>query len=164
MNNRLLALLALLTSLLFVPAHALERGTEAEALALVHKAIEYFKKNGLDKTIASVNDLHGPFIRHDLYITITDLRGRNLAHGGNHRIVGVDLIDLRDTDGRYLIRERIALVKAQGKGWQDYRFTNPGSGQIEPKSAYSELIDELIFTCGAYQALPQRPSPLPSTH
>jgi len=49
------------------------------------------------------------------------------------------------------VKERIALVKAKGKGWQDYKFTNPVSKKIEGKTAYIELCDGMIFGCGVYK-------------
>lgn len=130
---------------------AQEHGSAAQAVALVQKAISYYQKNGKEKTIAAVNENKGIFIDRDLYITITDQAGKSLAHGGNHRIVGVNILELRDADGKYFIRERIALVKERQKGWQKYKFVDPVRQRIEVKSAYSELADGLIFTCGIYE-------------
>ena len=43
------------------------------------------------------------------------------------------------------------LAKTKGKGWQDYKFTNPVSKKIEQKSAYIEKVDDLIVGCGVYK-------------
>ena len=49
-------------------------------------------------------------------------------------MVGKDLIDLKDVDGKEFVRERVALGKSKPSFWQDYKFTNPVSKKIEPKS------------------------------
>ena len=131
---------------------ASEHGTAAEAVALVQKVIVYMKANGRDKTIAEINDLHSTRFRdRDLYVTINDLQAKNLAHGANAKMQGKDLIELKDADGKAFMRERLDLVKAKGKGWQDYKFVNPVSKQIEQKSMYFEKHDDLIINCGIYK-------------
>ncbi len=129
-----------------------EHGTAAEAVALVQKVIVYMKANGRDKTIAEINDLQSTRFRdRDLYVTINDLQAKNLAHGANAKMQGKDLIELKDADGKAFMRERLDLVKAKGKGWQDYKFVNPVSKQIEQKSMYFEKHDDLIINCGIYK-------------
>lgn len=49
------------------------------------------------------------------------------------------------------MRERLALAKKDGKGWQEYKFVNPQSGQIEQKAMYFELVDAIIINCGIYK-------------
>jgi signal transduction histidine kinase len=66
-------------------------------------------------------------------------------------MIGKDLSDLKDADGKYFVRERIELVKKKGSGWQDYKFVNPVSKQIEPKSMYVERYEDVIVGCGVYK-------------
>ena len=42
-----------------------------------------------------------------------------------------------------MIKKGIAFIKTNGKGtfWQDYKFTNPTTQKIEPKSMYCEKLD-----------------------
>ncbi|HEX8957876.1 MAG TPA: histidine kinase, partial [Burkholderiaceae bacterium] len=42
--------------LFFTQVQAADHGTAQEAVALVHKAIDYYKKNGKEKTYAMIND------------------------------------------------------------------------------------------------------------
>ncbi len=126
-------------------------GTEAEAKAMVEKAIAYYKANGKDKTFAEVNNKQGQFVKEDLYVTVYDLNGKCLAHGANKSMIGLDLIGFKDADGKLYIKERVDVAKAKGKGWQEFKFTNPVSKKIEPKTAYFEKADDYIFMCGAYK-------------
>ena len=43
------------------------------------------------------------------------------------------------------------LAKSKGSFWQDYKFTNPTSKKIEPKSMYCEKVDELVACAGIYK-------------
>jgi cytochrome c len=127
--------------------------TAPEAVAMVQKVIAAIKANGRDKTFAEINDVNGTKFRdRDLYVTINDMTGKNLAHGANPKMQGKDLIDLKDADGKFFVRERLERAKTgAGKGWQDYKFVNPLSKQIENKSMYFERYEDIIINCGIYK-------------
>lgn len=146
-----LALFVMSCSLAGPSLAAGERGTADEAVAMVQRVIAYMKANGKDKAIAEVNNLNGQFRDRDLYVTINDLHAKTLAHGANAKMQGKDLIDLKDADGKLFMRERLELVKAKGKGWQDYKFVNPVTKQIEPKAMYFEKYEDVIVNCGIYK-------------
>ncbi|MGQ9695845.1 MAG: cache domain-containing protein [Thermodesulfobacteriota bacterium] len=128
-----------------------EFGTKEEAEALVKKAISLIKSEGKEKAFAEINNPKGKFVDRDLYIFVYDLNGKCVAHGFNPKMIGKDLLEIKDADGRYFVKERIEIGKTKGKGWQDYKFTNPLSKKIELKSAYIEKIDDLIVGCGVYK-------------
>jgi cytochrome c len=132
-------------------AAAGKHGTAAEAEAMVKKAVNYYKANGRDKAFAEFNNLKGQFVRGDLYVMVYDLNGKNLAHGANSKMIGKDLIDLKDADGKAFVKERVEIAKEKGKGWQDYKWTNPVTHKIEEKTAYFVKIDDVIICCGAYK-------------
>jgi len=130
---------------------AAEFGTAAEAEAMVKKAIALIKSEGKEKAFAEFNNLKGKFTDRDLYITVYDLKGICLAHGANSKMIGKDLIDLKDSDGKAFVKERMELARTQGKGWQDYKFTNPVSKKIEPKAMYFEKFEDVVVACGIYK-------------
>lgn len=152
--KRLFAVLAAVALSLFaLQGHAqqkVERATTAEAEAMVKKAIAFYKKNGKDKSIAEFVKSPGPFVDRDLYITLYTPDGMALAHI-NPKMVGKNMIDLRDADGKYHIKERLEASQKAPSGWQDFKFFNPVSQQIEPKRMYWEKYDGLVFACGAYK-------------
>jgi cytochrome c len=154
MNKLLATGLALCLSLASIPAFAAnEHATAPEAVAMVQKVIAAIKANGREKTFAEINDVNGGKFRdRDLYVTINDLTGKNLAHGANPKMQGKDLIDLKDGDGKFFVRERLERAKASpGKGWQDYKFVNPVSKQIENKSMYFERYEDIVINAGIYK-------------
>ena len=139
---------ALLFSAL-APAQALPRPADGDAVAMVKKAIQFYDQNGRAKALAEFMRPGSPFIDRDLYVVVYDMEGVALAHT-NARMVGKNLIDLRDADGKYIQRERIAEARAHASGWQRYKFYNPVDRKVEPKHMYWEKHDGLVFACGVY--------------
>ena len=132
-------------------AFATERGTAAEAEAMVKRAAEYVKKNGRDNAFKEFSNPQGQFIDRDLYVMVYDLNGINLAHGSNAKMIGKDLIDLKDADGKPFIRERIEAAKSRGRGWQDYKWLNPTTRRIEDKATYFERHEDFVISAGIYK-------------
>lgn len=130
---------------------AAERGTRDEAVSMVKKVIASMKAKGRDKTIAEINKIDSPFRDRDLYITVLDMQGNELAHGANRKMQGVNILELKDEDGKPFIKERIELAKKKGSGWQDYKFVDPTTKKIEPKSMYFEKVEDVVVNCGVYK-------------
>jgi cytochrome c len=116
----------------------------------VKKAIAYYDKNGRDKSLEEFSRSPGPFVDRDLYVTVLTLQGDSLAHI-NPKQRGKNMLDFRDTDGKYAIKERLEVAKAQGKGWHEFKFANPVTKKIEVKRNYLEVHDNLVFSAGAFR-------------
>jgi len=145
---------ALLAAFCFGPmlSHAAEGGaTEAEATAMVKKGVAFIKSQGKDKAFAEISNKGGQFVDRDLYLVVYGLDGTVHAHGANVKMVGKNLIDLKDVDGKAFVKERVDLAKSKGSFWQDYKFTNPENKKIEPKSMYCEKLDDMVVCGGIYK-------------
>ncbi len=133
------------------PAWASTQATKEEAVAMVKKAVTAIKTSGADKLYAEINTPAGKWIDRDLYVVVYGLDGMSLAHGANPKQVGVMLIDRKDIDGKEFIKERVELAKAKGSFWQDYKFQNPATKKIEPKTMYCERLNETAVCAGVYK-------------
>ena len=132
-------------------AHA-SNASKDEAMAMVKKGIAFIKANGIDKGYAEISNKGGVFIDRDLYLVVYGLDGKCLAHGANPKQIGKDLIDLTDVDGKYFVKERVQLARTKPAGfWQDYKFTNPVSKKIEPKTMYCEKLGDTAVCGGVYK-------------
>jgi signal transduction histidine kinase len=129
------------------------KGTAAEATVMVQKAVAHLKKVGRDKAFADFNNKSGAFTDRDLYVVVYDMKGKVLAHGANEKLIGKDVLELRDNDGKYFVKERVEMMSKgpDAKGWQDYKFMNPVTRQIEPKSMFLQRLDDMIVGCGIYK-------------
>ncbi len=132
-------------------AWAGDTGTKEEAVALVKKAIEYLKANGNDKAFEAFSNPQGQFVDRDLYVVVYDLNAKCLAHGQKKSMVGKELLDFKDVDGKPFMRERVELMKQKPSAWQEYKFMNPVTKQVEPKEMYLERFGDLIVGAGVYK-------------
>ncbi len=129
-----------------------EHGTAEEAKANVQKAIVYLKANGEEKTFAEINNPKGQFINKDLYIFVYNREGLCMAHGSDPDLIGSNLFEMQDRDGKFLVQEFIKTVDKSGSGWVDYKWTHPiDKTKILSKSAYVERVDNLVIGCGRYK-------------
>lgn len=145
------SLACLLFTVCSVGVHAQTQATAAEATAMVKKGVAFLKANGSDKGHAEISNKKGQFIDRDLYLVVYGLDGTVRAHGANEKMIGKNLIDLRDVDGKEFVKERVEMAKNKGTFWQDYKFTNPTSKKIEPKSMYCEKLDDAAVCGGIYK-------------
>jgi cytochrome c len=151
-SGKFWALTGLVFALACVPslAPAGDKGTKDEAVAMVKKAIAFIKANGNDKAFAEISNRSGQFNDRDLYVVVYDLNAKCLAHGANPKMIGRDLIDNKDPDGKEYMKERAELMQKSPTAWQNYKFRNPTSNQMEPKTMYLERFGDLIVGCGVY--------------
>ena len=132
-------------------AWAQEHASAKDAEAMVKKGVAFVKANGKDKGYAEITSKQSQFKDRDLYLVVYGLDGKVWAHGANEKMVGRVLIDLKDVDGKEFVRERTELGKAKASFWQDYKFTNPVSKKVEPKSMYCERLDDTVLCGGIYK-------------
>lgn len=117
---------------------------------MVGKAVQALKANRA-ATLSEITGKAPKWIDRDLYPVVYDISGKVQAHGQNEKMVGKDLIDFKDPDGKLFVRERVELAKSKGKFWQDYKFTDPISKKVLPKQAYCERSGDDIVCAGVYK-------------
>lgn len=93
------------------------------------------------KLLASLD--YGP----DGYFFVYDLQGRSLMHSRQPELVGRNLWELRDPQGRPTIQQLIAQARAGG-GFVEYMWRKPSSSQIAPKLGYVVAVPEWNWMMG----------------
>jgi signal transduction histidine kinase len=148
---RTLAALTALALLVPVGSRAQEYATTKDAALMVRHAVAFLKKEGKQKAFAEFDNPKGRFTYRDLYIMVYDLNGKCVSHGAKKERIGKDFLEEKDVDGKQFVKERVEIAKRNGKGWQEYKFQNPLTKQVEQKVAYFERVDDVIVLCGAYK-------------
>jgi cytochrome c len=140
-----------LTLSLAAPAFANEP-SEKDAIAMAERGAALIKTKGKDEMMKRINAKDPDFVQGSLYVDLRDVKtGIVLAHPYNPSIVGKDLTDVPDANGKKYRREIIELAAAKGKGWVDYQYKNPTTGKIEPKTTYILLVDGVVLEAGLYK-------------
>jgi len=128
-----------------------EIATKDDAIAMVNKGVAFIKASGKDKGYAEVSNTKGQFRDRDLYLVVYGLDGVVRAHGANEKMIGKNLIELKDVDGKPFVKERVEMGQKQATFWQDYKFTNPETKKVEPKQMYCERLDDTVVCGGIYK-------------
>jgi signal transduction histidine kinase len=126
--------------------------TEKDAIAMAERGAALVKSKGKEEMMKRINAKDPDFVQGSLYVDLRDVKtGIVLAHPYNPSIVGKDLTDVPDANGKKYRREIIELAAAKGKGWVDYQYKNPTTGKIEPKTTYILLVDGVVLEAGLYK-------------
>lgn len=139
--------------LLSAPVFAAEHGSEAEAQKMVKDGVALVKSAGADKAYKAFTEHpDGAFKEKDLYVFAYDFEGNCLAQGANPKMVGKNLIGMKDVDGNAFIKGMIDMVKTASKGWYGpYKFNNPATQSYELKKSYCERgAGDSMICVGAY--------------
>ncbi len=135
-----------------IASAATQKGSRAEAVAMVKRAVAMVKTNGREKAFAAISDpANTDFHDRDLYVYVYDFNGVVLAHGNNPQMVGTPRLHLKDMEGRFMIREMITLAKTRGSGWINFKWPNPVTKTVELKEGYIERVDDFLIGSGAYR-------------
>lgn len=125
--------------------------TDKDAIALVEKGAAFMKAKGKDEMIKQINAKNPEYVEGPLYLVMRDNKGVVLANPVNPAMVGKDLLDVPDVDGKLFRREILDVAKTKGKGWVDYKFKNPANGKVEAKTSYIYKVGEVTLEAGIYK-------------
>ncbi|CAM5288373.1 MULTISPECIES: cache domain-containing protein [unclassified Thauera] len=126
---------------------AADSGSRAQAL--LDRAERHLVDKG-DEALASFSRA-GEFVEGELYVYAIDTQGNFLASGGSSiTLIGRNVTDLQDSEGRSFMREILDGARAQGAGRVEYRWRNPSTGRNDPKIATYRKVGERILVVGYY--------------
>ncbi len=82
------------------------------------------------------HDATGPFMAKDAYVFVIDPQGVDLVNPAFPNLEGRNLLDVKDTSGKALVREMLDVVQTRGSGWVDYMWPKPGESVSTQKSTF----------------------------
>ena len=147
-TSTVLSVASLIAAFAGPPVAAGEWATKEDASAMVQRAMVFITQQGREKAYAEITKKAGQFHDRDLYITVLDLDGKILASGQSKNLIGRNLVNARDPDGKLYIKERVELARQQSAFSQNYKWLNPATKEIEPQETYCERLDDIVV-CGS---------------
>jgi cytochrome c len=133
---------------------AQERGTKDEAAEMLRAGMAHVKKVGTEQALKDFQADKATWSKKDIYMFAYNFKGVCLALTVNDKMVGKDLIDLQDPNGKHVVKEMIATAQSKtGSGWVDYDYANPVTKKVASKRSLIEKLpgfDGLIGV-GYYQ-------------
>ena len=79
-------------------------------------------------------------------MTVLNTQGVSVAAGNNPGLIGKSLIALADVDGKAFFRDMIFVTDA---GWVDYKWQNPVTTAVEPKTSYEVRVGDYVVGVSA---------------
>lgn len=133
-------------------AFAATEPTEKDAIAMTERGAAFVKAHGKDEMIKHITAKDPAFVQGSMYIYMRDFpAGVNIAHPYNQALIGKDLNDVPDTNGKFYRRDIMDVAKKDGKGWVDYMYKNPENGKIEAKTSYVMRVNDVVLITGIYK-------------
>lgn len=131
---------------------AQDKATKEECVVKVKEAAAMIKESGLDATLVKLNDPKGPFVWKDSYVFCYRLDGLMLGHP-NAKLVGQNLIHLKDAEGRMHVVEFMNVAKTSGEGWVTYSWPKLGETAGSPKITYVYKVpgEDVALFAGVYE-------------
>lgn len=132
-----------------------DRMEKAFVVDMVQNAVNQVEQKG-EAAFREFHDPTSPFMAKDAYIFVMSMDGVELVNPAFPNLEGRNLLDLKDTEGKFLSREMITVAKTDGSGWVNYMWPKPGESVSTQKSTYvttARLGDETVIVgCGVYLA------------
>jgi TRAP-type uncharacterized transport system substrate-binding protein len=134
-----------------LPVSAAEFGSRDDAIAMVRRVQEKFKKDGPDATFKAINDK--AFVDRDLFPWVYRLSdGTNMANAFFPAVRGKRLIDQKDQDGKFITQEWIRIATTPPyRGWSNYRWPNPLTNKVVDNSAWIERMGDYLVGVGIHR-------------
>lgn len=143
----LVALVVAAPTMARITIQAVDPATPADAKAMAIRAAEYLKAQGPETAFAAFSQ-NGRFHDRDLYVFVIHASGTLVADGAHRDILGTNILDLADSDGKPFVRELLAI---EDRGWVEYKLTHPLTGTVRNKRSYIVRVGEYAVGVGAYE-------------
>ena len=141
-----------------------DRMERAFVVDAVSDGVGQIEKNGR-AAFPLFHDPKGPFLIKDAYLFVLDMNGVLLVNPAFPNLEGRDLLEVKDTQGKHLVREMLEMAQTRGSGWVDYMWPKPGECVSTQKSTYlskAKLGEQwVVVACGVY--LTDAPKEIPAT-
>jgi signal transduction histidine kinase len=110
-------------------------GRAEDCQALADKALEMFKSRGIEATLKALNS-QNVLTDKEIYVFALTIDNTVVAHPYKPSLVGANLNDETDANGKYYAREFTSVVMTKGSGWVQYWWRRPGEKKPRLKRTY----------------------------
>lgn len=119
-----------------------------QAVALVNEAAKAVTA-GRDAGLQAIQA--GKFVKGEIYVFAYDMNAVMLAHPKNPKLVGQNMMDKPDVEGKLFRREIAEKARSAGTGWVDYVYKNPDTQKVEQKTTYLKRVGDVVLCAGVYR-------------
>jgi cytochrome c len=132
---------------------AADRGTPAEAKAMLQQAIAHYKGVGRKQALADFTAKKPPFSDGDLYVVCISSEHFVVANGGFPDHVGTPADLMKDLDGKGVAEAAWGATSGTGQGTVRYRWLNPATHIMEIKMTFFARVGTDVCGVGVYSPM-----------
>ncbi len=115
-----------------------EKATPTEVVQKVCEAVSFLSMAG-ESGLKAFNERNGPWVFKDTYVFVFDCgKGEIVAHPVKPKLIGKNLMGLKDIKGNYFFAQLCDASKKPGGGWVAYWW--PKVGESPPSRKISLLL------------------------
>jgi len=129
---------------------AVDRGTPAEAKAMLLKAVAHYKAVGRKQAFTDFTAKKPPFRDRDLYVVCFDQQHMVVSNGGFAEGVGTSGDAVVGLDGRGVATSAWEVTSSTGEGSVQSRWVNPLTHNVELKTTFFARVGDDLCGVGAY--------------
>ena len=82
------------------------------------------------------------------------MEGVEVLNPFSPQLIGKNIIDKQDADGKFFVKEEIEILQTQESCWMSYMWPKPGSEDASPKMYYVKKVEvereTLVVGAGYY--------------
>ncbi|MBP8745924.1 MAG: cache domain-containing protein [Syntrophorhabdus sp.] len=126
------------------------RMEKAFVVDVVDEAADLIKKKG-KQAFAQIRDPLGDFNYLTTYVFVIDSKGMDLVNPVFPGFEGQNVLDLKDSEGKYFIKDMIRALESTDTVWIEYMWPKPRHAVPTKKSTYVRkvLYGEEVFYVGS---------------
>ena len=117
--------------------------------ALVDKTLNIFSAKGKEAALKAVNS-QNLLIDREVYVFALNMDNTVLGHPYKPSLVGKNMNDALDVNGKYFFREFVSVVQTKGSGWVEYWWMRPGEDKPTFKRSYVAQVPGENLYVGAW--------------
>ncbi|OHD13865.1 MAG: hypothetical protein A2Y41_12295 [Spirochaetes bacterium GWB1_36_13] len=128
-----------------------EKEKKSIVVKLVQRGVEFIKTNGIEKAKEEFANKKGAFLQGEFYLFVLRDDGLTIVNGGVPKLNNKNVIDFKDSNGKYFVKDFIKTANTSGKGWVSYVWPHKITKKMINKNTYIEKIPGTnLLVCGGY--------------
>ncbi len=115
------------------------RPEKAFVVDIVDEAAELVRKNGRD-SFPTLRDKTGEFNYLTTYVFVLDANGTDLVNPAFPQHEGKNVLSLKDSNGKFFIKDMLAMLAGRDSGWTTYSWPKPRTVKPSAKETYVKKV------------------------
>jgi len=120
MRKVIVTALVIMAGVFLIACARTESATKEECISKCKEAAQLINEKGLEAALPELNNKNGKFVWKNTYVWVMDFTGTHLTHPKNPEMVGKNVVNWKDSNGKFAVKESIEVAKTKSEGWTEH--------------------------------------------